>query len=445
MKINLMEKNISGFSKLSKIEKINWLIKTYFNNDFSFKNTLINYWNSNNKLQDLHDEFVENTVSNFYLPLGVAPNFIINGKPYALPMAIEESSVIAAASKTAKYWSSRGGFKAEVLGMEKIGHVHFLYKGDYEKISRFIKSIKSKLKKSTFNITKKMESRGGGITSISLINKTNKLKNYFQLELIFNTVDSMGANFINSCLEEFAKNLIIEASAYKYFSIEEKNIEIVMSILSNYVPGCLVKASVSCLINDLEEESEMSKNDFCEKFVRAVNIAEIEPYRAVTHNKGIMNGVDALVLATGNDFRAVEAGVHAYASRNGTYSSLSKAWIENKKFNFELTIPLSIGTVGGIISIHPLVKWSLNLLDNPNSSKLMELIAVAGLAQNFGAIRSLITSGIQKGHMKMHLTNILNQLDASSIQKNKAIEYFKKNKVSLQAVSTFLNLHDDLL
>ena len=434
-----MKRKISGFSKLSKNEKIDWIIKVFFKNDISKKKILTDYWNSNKKIQTIHDEFIENSISNFYLPIGVAPNFVINGKDYTLPMAIEESSVVAASSRAAKYWSTRGGFKTEVLGVEKIGHVHFIFNGENKKIISFFKIIKKNLIKSTSDLTINMNSRGGGITSVSLINNTNKMKGYFQIEVGFKTANSMGANFINTCLEKIADELLLEAKKYNSFSKKEKNIKIIMSILSNYTPKSIVKVSVCCPIKNLESESNMSKKEFCDKFIKAVKIGEIDIYRAVTNNKGIMNGIDALLIATGNDFRAVDAGIHAYASRNGKYSSLSSAWIKNDEFNFQMTIPLSVGTVGGIINLHPMAKWSLNLLNNPNSNQLMQIISAAGLAQNFAAIRSLITSGIQKGHMKMHLLNILNQLKATSIQKEKAILHFKKNKISFNSVSNFLN------
>ena len=434
-----MKRKISGFSKLSKNEKIDWIIKVFFKNDISKRKILTDYWNSNKKIQTIHDEFIENSISNFYLPIGVAPNFVINGKDYTLPMAIEESSVVAASSRAAKYWSTRGGFKTEVLGVEKIGHVHFIFNGENKKIISFFKIIKKNLIKSTSDLTINMNSRGGGITSVSLINNTNKMKGYFQIEVGFKTANSMGANFINTCLEKIADELLLEAKKYNSFSKKEKNIKIIMSILSNYTPNSIVKVSVSCPIKNLESESNMSKKEFCDKFIKAVKIGEIDIYRAVTNNKGIMNGIDALLIATGNDFRAVDAGIHAYASRNGKYSSLSSAWIKNKEFNFQMTIPLSVGTVGGIINLHPMAKWSLDLLNNPNSNQLMQIISAAGLAQNFAAIRSLITSGIQKGHMKMHLLNILNQLKATSIQKEKAILHFKKNKISFNSVSNFLN------
>lgn len=432
-----MQKGIS-FSKLTKEEKISWITTTYFSNPAEAKKTVKQYWNTDEALQKLHDEFIENTLTNFYLPLGVAPNFTINGKNYTIPMAIEESSVVAAASKAAKFWNARGGFKATVLGTEKIGQVHFIYKGDKTKLQEYFEFIKPTLFSDTANITKNMQKRGGGITSLSLVDKTAELENYYQIHATFETKDSMGANFINSCLEQFAKTFKTNTTVFSAFSSEERDIVIVMSILSNFVPNCLVRAEVSCPVEELNEDKNITPEIFADKFVTAVKIAEIEPYRAVTHNKGIMNGVDAVILATGNDFRAVEAGVHAYASKNGSYSSLSHAKIENGIFTFWLDIPLALGTVGGLTSLHPLVKFSLEMLGNPSAEELMQIVAVAGLAQNFAALRSLTTSGIQQGHMKMHLNNILNQHQATKEEKEKVIAYFAEQTISHNLVVDYL-------
>jgi hydroxymethylglutaryl-CoA reductase len=429
-----MNKTITGFSKLSKSEKIDWLVDTYFKDPASAKSLLKQYWNEDKKLQQLHDEFIENTITNYYLPLGVAPNFLINKKVYAIPMAIEESSVVAAASKAAKFWFDRGGFKTTVLSTEKIGQVHFMFNGESSKLETFFKAIKPKLIEDAKPLTKNMEKRGGGILDIQLRNKTEGINNYYQLHATFETLDAMGANFINSCLEQFAKTLKEEAQNFELFSSEEKNIEVIMSILSNYVPNCIVRAEVSCKVGELTENPDISAQEFAEKFIQAVNIAEIEPYRAVTHNKGIMNGIDAVVLATGNDFRAVEAGVHAYASRNGQYSSLTHAKIEDGIFTFWMEIPLALGTVGGLTKLHPLVKLALELLGDPSAKELMQIVAVAGLAQNFAAIRSLTTTGIQEGHMKMHLMNILNQFEATSEEKTKIVTHFTTHTVTHSAV-----------
>lgn len=427
-----MSQSKSGFSKLSKADKVEWLLSAYFSDDAHAKKVLKQYWNADESLQRLHDDFIENTISNFYLPYAVAPNFVINDKFYTVPMVIEESSVVAAASKAAKFWSKRGGFKTTILGTEKIGQVHFMYDGDKEKLNDFFELVKPKFFENTQDITANMQKRGGGITSIELRDKTSALDNYYQLHATFETVNSMGANFINTCLEDFAKTLKEEAEIYQGFS-ENEHIEVVMSILSNYVPNCVVRAEVSCKIEDLDPNPA-----FAEKFVQAVQIAKVEPFRAVTHNKGIMNGVDAVILATGNDFRAVEAGVHAYASKDGQYRSLSNAEIKDGIFRFWLDLPLALGVVGGLTSLHPLVKLSLQMLGNPNAQELMQVVAAAGLAQNFGALNSLTTTGIQQGHMKMHLINILNQLEANHDERKLTLKRFKGRPITHSAVVSFV-------
>ena len=426
-----MKMPISGFSKLNKSEKIEWLTKNSFSQNNNFKNILLQYCNSNEKLQKLHDEFAENTISNFYLPFAIAPNFIINKKLYTIPMVTEESSVIAAASKSAKFWLDKGGFNATVLSTNKVGQVHFTYKGDFKTLKKYFDKIKPKLISDVSNITSNMNKRGGGILNIELLNLSDKIENYFQIKAIFDTQDAMGANFINSCLEQFAKT-------FKDNFTEKNEIEIIMSILSNYVPECIVKAEVSCDVEKLSDTNIIDPFDFANKFVRAVKIAEVDRYRAVTHNKGIMNGIDSVVIATGNDFRAIESAAHAYASKSGSYKSLTKASVENKIFKFSIEIPLALGTVGGLTKLHPLANLALEILGKPNSEDLMKITAVAGLAQNFAAIKSLITTGIQHGHMKMHLINILNQQKATDKEKEKAIEYFKTNTVSHLKVDLFI-------
>lgn len=434
-----MIKPITGFSRLTKKEKIDWLAETYLKDRPEDVAVLRQYWNEDSRLQQLHDEFTENTLSNFYLPFGLAPNFLINGDLLAIPMAIEESSVIAAASKAAKFWRTRGGFKAEVIDTKKIGQVHFNFFGNKQKLEQFFKATKPKLLEAVKPITRNMEKRGGGVLDIKLKDKTAEIDNYYQLHCEFETKDSMGANFINSCLEKFAEVFQNEARDYPDFSSEEKDIEIIMSILSNYVPECLVRAEVSCPVEELNENKDLNGEDFAKKFIQAVNIAEVEPYRAVTHNKGIMNGIDAVVLATGNDFRAVESGIHAYAARNGKYSSLTHASLENGIFKFWIEIPLALGTVGGLTSLHPLVKLALDILQQPSAKELMKIVAVAGLAQNFAAINSLTTTGIQQGHMKMHLMNILNQNNATEAEKKTLTKHFTKHTVTHSSAVEELN------
>ena len=430
------ENKIEGFSKISKEEKIKWIEKNYFNN---VSNPILkNYWNNDDSLQKTHDEFTENTLSNFYLPLGVAPNFLIDNKDYTIPMVIEESSVIAAACKAAKFWRNKGGFKTSILNFKKTGQVHFIFKGDKQKLNIFFNNNKLKFYEDCKEISSNMKKRGGGILNIELLDKTHDIDNYFQINAVFDTVDSMGANFINSCLEQFASTLKNEIKKCSAITNSDYSLEIIMSILSNYVPECLVRAEVSCDLSEIDQTGGLSGKEYANKFIQAINIAKTQTSRAVTHNKGIMNGIDSVVIATGNDFRAIEAGVHAYAAKSGMYKSLTDACVENNTFKFWIEIPLALGTVGGITNLHPLVKWSLELLKNPNAKELMKIVAVAGLAQNFGAVNSLITTGIQKGHMKMHLINILNSLNASEKEKTKLIDFFKNNTVSFSSVKNEL-------
>ena len=434
-----MHQPVEGFSRLTKAEKIDWIANNCTNDPDAAKKLLQQYWNTNPKVQNLHDEFIENTLSNYYLPFAVAPNFLINGNLHTIPMVIEESSVVAAASKAAKFWLTRGGFATQILGTEKVGQVHFMFHGEQEALSQFITALQPKFKAETESLTQNMRRRGGGITAISLRDKTRELKGYYQLHCTFDTLDAMGANFINSCLEQLAKTLEQEAQNHPAFQKQGTFIEVIMSILSNYVPNCLVRAEVSCPIGKENSETTVTKG-FAERFAQAVSIAKSEPFRAVTHNKGIMNGVDAVVMATGNDFRAVEAGVHAYAARNGAYSSLTHAEIQDKQFRFWIEIPLALGTVGGLTSLHPLTKLALEILQHPSAKDLMQIVAVAGLAQNFAALRSLVTTGIQKGHMKMHLLNLLNQMGATAQEKKQLVAYFKDKTVSTSTVKEGLEL-----
>lgn len=435
------EKEIAGFSKLSKRDKIAWIAKNFlYANPVDIVKEFAEYWHDNVEAQKLLDGFSENTLTNFPVPFGIAPNFKINERIYAVPMVIEESSVVAAASNAAKYWLSRGGFKATVKDTRKVGQVHLNYRGDKQKLFNFFTTVKHELKAGVKHITAKMEERGGGVLDMELIDFTGEIENYYQLRAYFETVDSMGANFINSCLEEFGKLLQQKVNASDLFTDGEKELEVIMCILSNYTPECIVRAEVGCAVEELGtfNNGEISAEEFAWKFERAVKIACVDPYRATTHNKGIMNGIDAVVIATGNDFRAVEACVHTYAARDGVYRSLSQCEVKDGQFRFWMDIPIAIGTVGGLTSLHPLAKRSLEMLGNPNARQLMEVIACTGLAQNFAAVRSLTTTGIQAGHMKMHLTNILAGFKATDEEVAAAKQYFEGKTVSVAAVREFI-------
>jgi len=427
---------IKGFSKLSKKEKLDIVSRCTSQHEDFFR-VLNSFQHPDLKVQEKLDSFSENTLSNFPIPYGVVPNVMINNKIYVVPVAIEESSVVAAASSASGFWAARGGFRARILNVVKTGQVHFLWKEDPEILMNNFQEIKDRIKKDLSPFTKNMEKRGGGIEDIQLVDLTDKLEQYYQLSFSFDTVDSMGANFINTCLEEAGKSL--KSFVGEKFS-DVNQVEIIMAILSNYVPDSLVNVEVRCDLNELDSvDRELDGRKFAEKFIHAVKIAEIDVSRAVTHNKGIMNGVDAVVIATGNDFRAVEAGVHAFAAKDGNYKSLSYARIEVGEFVLGMNLPLAVGSVGGLTGLHPLAKQSFKILGQPDARELMMIIATLGLANHFAAIRSLITKGIQKGHMKMHLVNILNFLEAGEKEKEKAINFFEGKTVSFSDVEKFLD------
>lgn len=429
---------IKGFSKLLKEEKLK-LVAEYFENPGEVVSLLKSFWHTDESQQKLFDEFSENTITNFYIPYGISPNVIINGHTYIVPMVIEESSVVAAASAAAKFWSERGGFHAEIIDTQKVGQVHFSWSGNPQSLHDLMPAIREFLLNAAKPITTNMEKRGGGVLDIQLKDMTEKLENYYQLMVTFDTRDSMGANFINSVLEEFGHSLRQFMLEQLHLSTEERQVEIIMAILSNYTPDCVVKTWVECSIDALENVDEkLSGLEFAKKFEKAVKIAQIDPYRAATHNKGIYNGIDSVAIATGNDFRAIEAAGHTYASRNGQYESLSRVEISDNTFRFILEVPLAMGTVGGLTSLHPLAKQSLQLLGNPVATELMMISAVMGLANNFSAVKSLTTTGIQAGHMKMHLFNILNYFKASEKEKDAAMAHFKDQKVSFSSVGKYI-------
>ena len=432
-------KTIDGFSRLSKMGKIKWIAENFFKDPDAVIYELSTYWHQNVDQQKVIDGFSENTISNFYLPYGIAPNFLIDGQSYAVPMVIEESSVVAAASSAAKFWMDRGGFQTKIIDVEKVGHISFTWNGSYDELTQYSAELDIKMKANAKSITANMETRGGGITRIEYLDLGKHLDHMFQIRVYFDTCDSMGANFINSVLESFSESLEEFFLTKENISEDQRDVDVILSILSNYTPNCVVKAWVSCDIKDLGVAADGSSGcDFAERFCTAVKIAQVDEYRATTHNKGIYNGIDAVVIATGNDFRAVEAAGHAYAARSGKYKSLSTCTIDGGKFHFELEIPLALGTIGGLTSLHPMAKRSLEMLGNPSARELMSIVAATGLAQNFSAIRSLVTTGIQKGHMKMHLQNILNQLKATEKEEILVRNHFEKTTISYTNVRTFL-------
>ena len=429
---------VSGFSKFDKEGRREWLASTYLPDGGTAG--LDRFDAADTTLQDVLDGFSENTLGNYPLPFGVAPNFLVDGKTYAVPMVIEESSVVAAASSAAKYWLTRGGFTTQVIATEKLGQVHFRWSGRPERRAALLPTLRTRVRAQTAELTQRMEARGGGLRELRWLHLPEVAPDCYQLLVSFGTADSMGANFINTVLEAIGGVLERWALDSEELRADERELEVVMAILSNHTPNCVVTARVSSPIEEMNiPGAGVDAADFCRRFRYAVEIARQDTYRAVTHNKGIMNGVDAVVLATGNDFRATEAAVHAFAARDGRYRSLSRCRIEGERFIFELTLPLSLGTVGGLTKLHPLASTALDMLGRPGAEELMSIAAATGLAQNFAAVRSLVTTGIQRGHMKMHLQNVLSSLEATPEERRGAVEFFRQRTVSHHGVRQYLD------
>lgn len=428
---------IKGFSKYTKHQRIDALILKYgFDENLAL--WLDSFEAPDQITRKIIDDLSENPVSSFHLPFSIAPNFVVNDKNLFFPLVTEESSVVAALSNIAGFWAQRGGFHAEVLGTEKKGQVHFIWKGNPETLQLLFSEIKEKLFAESAFLTLKMIERGGGIISIELKDMTPILPDYFQLDASFETCDAMGANFINSCLEQFGKSLKQYFRGNEQLSVKERDCEIIMAILSNYNPDSRVRAWVECPIDNLlngktSEECLL----FAGKMEQAILISQTDVSRAVTHNKGIFNGIDALALATGNDFRAIEACGHAYAARSGQYCGLTDILILDGVFRFSIELALAVGVVGGVTTVHPLSKLAMQILDQPSASELMMYLAIAGLASNFGAIKALVSGGIQEGHMKLHLSNIMNQLQIPEENRYEVQRHFQDKTVSFSAIEEY--------
>lgn len=432
------KKIINGFSKMPRKKKIQVLSEIVIDRE-GLVHDLDTHLHPDLSYQKIYEALSENVMSNFYLPYSLAPNFIINNHYYIVPMVTNESSVVAAASAAAKYWAERGGFRSDVISAIKTGQIHFSWFGDYDRLKLSFDRIKPELISATNDLTENMRRRGGGIIDIELRNKTEDIPGYYQLHFTFDTKDAMGANFINSVLEKSASIFESLVRRHTVLSLKERRMEIIMSVLSNHSPQCVVETSVECSIDDLDSgRKDLSGEKFAEKFKMAIDIANIDINRAVTNNKGIYNGIDAVALATGNDFRALEAQGHVWAVHDGKYRGLSNVNTDGRIFRFTLRLPLTLGATGGITRIHPLAKRSFEIMGNPNSKELMQIFSAVGLASNFSAVKALVTNGIQGGHMRMYLTGILRNFDVNESELKLAKKYFNGKAISYKAVEQFI-------
>ncbi|AGH95716.1 hydroxymethylglutaryl-CoA reductase, degradative [Pseudobdellovibrio exovorus] len=373
-----------GFSKFNYQERLKLLNEANVLSDQDMS------YLKNGGLQDVNlaEKFVENVIGYFQLPMGVATNFNIDGKDLVIPMAVEETSIIAAASKTAKWVRESGSIKTETIGSDIIGQIQFAKVKDFAAFQKNVLLQKNYLiEMANREVAFGLVARGGGVSEIQV--RQLSRGDGFDMAIVhiyMNPCDAMGANVINQVCE-FLKEPLEQFTGEK----------VTMCILSNLVDSKITRATVT--IENIEA-------DLAEKIEEASRFAELDSYRAATNNKGVLNGIDPILIATGNDWRAVEAGIHAYACRDGQYRSITRWRKTDKGLVGVFEAPLIVGTVGGVTTLHPSAKLSMKMLGVTSANELARIMAAVGLVQNLGALRALTTVGIIEGHMKLHIKNL---------------------------------------
>jgi len=434
----LKKKLISGFYKLGVKERVKIL------NEMGIISCEERYTlERQNQILSLNeaDKMVENVIGVFGLPLAIASDFLVNDKNYFVPMVVEEPSVVAGVNNAAKIIKSSGGFKSELRNSLLVGQIQIRNLKDTAQAKKILQQNKSNLIEKANELIPRLNKRGGGVKDIDIreVNIQNRLD--LVLHLHVNTADAMGANLVNTVCEGLSD--AIEGMITGNVGLK---------ILSNYTDQSLVKVEIE-IHPDLLEKNEFTGIEVRDGIIDACDFANADPYRAVTHNKGIMNGIDAVAIATGNDWRAIEAAAHAYASSTGRYKSLSNWDIcDNGNLKGELLMPIKVGIVGGSLSANPASRMGLNITKVDSATELSELIGAVGLAQNFAALRALATNGIQQAHMKLHARSVAlsagipeeyfsevikDMINSKEIKKWKAQELLEKklserNKIKLQ-------------
>ncbi len=373
-----------GFSKLTKDQRLEALVKAGLlaKSDLNFL--------ARGGLRDtsLGEKFIENVIGYFQIPLGIATNFCIDNQDYVIPMAVEETSIVAAASKTAKWVRESGSIQTKVIGNEIIGQIQLAKIKDFTRFENLVLGHKQEfIDLANTEVAFGLVRRGGGVRNLSVRKiPRGDGQDMAVIHIYMDPVDAMGANIVNQVCE-YLKAPIEELTGEK----------ITMCILSNLVDSRLTEATV--IIEKIEPE-------LAEKIEEASLFAELDPYRAATNNKGVLNGMDPILIATGNDWRAVEAGVHAFATRDGQYRSITKWKRDGHFLTGTLRAPIIVGTVGGVTSLHPTAGMCMRMLNVNTAAELSRIVAAVGLVQNLGALRALTTVGIIEGHMKLHIKNL---------------------------------------
>jgi len=408
---------VSGFYKLPVKKRIEFVKK------FSNLNEEETKLFSSCLDMGIADRMIENVLGTFEIPLGIAVNFQVNGKDYLVPMATEESSVVAAASNAAKIARVKGGFKTECTDPLMIGQIQILHMKDVAEAAQKIMSKKKEILHLANEQDKVLVKFGGGAKDIEVRILDSPLGKMIVTHLVVDVRDAMGANAVNTMCEALAP-MLEEITGGK----------VRLKILSNLADKRIVKAKA------VFDKEKIGGERVVDAFLESYTLAVIDPYRAATHNKGIMNGIDSLIIATGNDFRAIEAGAHAYASRSGQYTSLSHYYKDkNGDLVGELELPMAVGIVGGAGNIHPKARLCKKILGIKTAQELAEVVVSLGLAQNFAAVFALSTVGIQKGHMSLHAKNIAVMAGAKGDEIDKiAIQIIKEGKIKLDRAEEIL-------
>ena len=412
---------LPGFAKLSPTERIEALLKEG-----------LLTWDEAQILKEqkglplsIADQLTENVLSTFDLPFSLAPYFLINGRDYVLPMVTEEPSVVAAASFAAKLIQRSGGFTTQVHQRQMIGEIALTDVEDVEVASKRILEDKETLLQLANEAYPSIVKRGGGARDLWVENKGDFLIVYLAVD----PKEAMGANMLNTMLEALTDRIQ-----------ELSGGQALMAILSNLATRSLVSARCAIDFKVLSRNPEEAI-ELAHRMEQASQLAQVDPYRAATHNKGIFNGIDALVLATGNDWRAIEAGAHAYAAQSGSYKGLSH-WTsqpKEKKLYGEITLPMPVATKGGSIGLNPTVQVSHRLLGEPSAIELAGIIASLGLAQNFAALKALVTTGIQAGHMKLQARSLALLAGAKEEEVPRLVSQLLENKpFNLEKAQTLL-------
>ena len=372
---------------------------------------------------EVADHMIENVIGLWPLPFAVATNFLINGKDYLVPMAIEEPSVVAAASNAAKMARESGGFEAEATDSIMISQIQVVKVPDLEEAKRTIMAEREKLLELANEMDPLLVKLGGGARDLEVRTIDTDAGPMLVVHLYVDTLDAMGANTVNTMAEGLAPTIERLTGGKVY-----------LRILSNLADRRLARAKAKFA------KAAIGGEEVVEGIMWAYRFAKYDPYRAATHNKGIMNGIIAVARATGQDTRAIEAGAHSYAARGGKYTSLTEYWVdENGDLWGSIELPLAVGTVGGVVRVHPIAKLALKILGVQKARELAQVMAAVGLAQNFAALRALATEGIQAGHMKLHARNIALAAGATPEEVDRVVEkMIREKRISLERAKEIL-------